>query len=108
MEKTLSKQQILAIEKIKRSQQAYGKKTSLKSTQATIKTTPTKITTAAHHEPYFPATAPYFYGTRRPAEAREKSARLIKLLDKFKKNSSKKHRTIKIFSFSKFEIINKK
>lgn len=112
---TLSKQRRLAIEKIRKSQQSSsGKPTtkvvkSAKAAQSTVTQGDPKYSRTAHREPYFPATEPYFYGTSRPAEAREKSARLIQLLNKFRKKNIRPKRVggFKQNNFSFFDKINK-
>lgn len=96
MEKTLSRQQLLAIEKIRKTQQKRSGKSAKKSAQAKGVYAPktrsnSGISKAAQQTAYFPATEPYFYGTSRPAEARGKGSAVIKLLEKFnRKNTAKK------------------
>lgn len=91
MEK-LSPQRKLAIEKIKKSQQLSSGNTSFKPAKAAkaAKATVTQGDLTPLHEPYFPATKPEFFGTSRPAEAREKSARLIELIKQFNKKYTSK------------------
>lgn len=120
MEKTLSKQQLLAIEKIRKSQNhGSGKPTAKKPVpaQATKKKTYAKesvpnFPTTARQESFFPAIHPYYFGVNRPAEARVKGARLIRILkkidDKQTAKKSIKRKAIKIFSFTPMKIINKK
>lgn len=90
MEKTLTRNQIIAIEKLRKTQnRGKGKSDNRKSTKT--KTSATHSDKAAEPQKiYFPVTEPTFQGISRPAEAREKSARLIELLEKFNNREAKK------------------
>lgn len=97
MEKSnLSKQKLLAIEKIRRSQNIGSGKSAkskkVRSAKAANSSTHSvsNRTAAEKHEAFFPATEPYFYGTSRPAEARVKSQTLIDLQKKFNNKKAKK------------------
>lgn len=72
----LSKNQLLAIEKIRKSQQTRIIRKASKPVRAI---TPKKPVSKKPKQ-FFPITQPYFYGTFRPAEARQKSQTLIEIL----------------------------
>lgn len=113
MEKGLSKQQLLAIEKIRNSQKITKKPINKKkNTQRARKNTTKHIDQhfplTARQTPYFPATTTEFQGVHRPAEAREKSRTLQKFLIDFKikttktkKNNPNKIQFLKPFNFFK-------
>lgn len=120
MENTLSKQQLLAIEKIRKTQKySNGKSTEKKPVAAKATKKPSNTNkseayfpTTARREPFFPAIHPYYFGINRPAEARQKGARLVRILKKLdEKNTARKsikRKPIQIFSFTPIRIINKK
>lgn len=118
MEKTLSKQQLLAIEKIRRSQKkSNGKTTAKKPVAAKAQKKPAitsepNFPSTARKEAFFPAIHPYYFGVNRPAEARRKGERLIRILKRVdQKNTARKaikQKSIKIFSFTPIKTINKK
>lgn len=91
MEKTLTRNQIIAIEKLRKTQnRGKGKSDNRKSNNKTKSSATHSDKAAQPQKIYFPVTEPTFQGISRPAEAREKSARLIELLEKFNNRAAKK------------------
>lgn len=118
MEKTLSKQQLIAIEKIRNNQRVVCIKATTRIVKQSKSTeNPERVQskpdfpTTAQRQPLFPATHPQLYGLSRPVEACEKGERLIKRLKRFNdKNTAKKlvkRKKVKLFSFTPVTLVNK-
>lgn len=116
MEKQLSKQQLIAIEKIKRNQASKLKtKAAIRKSQPSTKRKQYKSKRNENNNQFFPVTKSDFYGTFKPAEAQPKGELIIKALHQLKESAisikRKKVETIDppfSFSFSQIKIVRNK